>query len=215
MKVSRKVLLTLTGGLLCAVVPAGAQQQGPLRTGPPQAQRKAPLQWPNLEGRRLAFLLGVWEEKVSYAAASGEEKSEEGTGRWFARPALGRYIQFNYEGSGPLGNYRALGMLTFDRDALSFRMWWFDSEGGVGDYRGNFVDENTLTLEHRGKTEGRDFRERISYTRVSPMQVRTKIEQAWDSGEYKVYLEAVATRIGDRPPTGPGAVPQPQRPPGE
>ena len=186
-----KFMATIMAGIICLALPLGAQQeqrsmaplqgmQGPGRLGP--------------EGRRLAFLVGAWEEKVNYPGETPEPKHEAGTGRWFARPMMGRFLQFNYEGTGPQGPYRAFGVLAYDRETQSYRMFWFDDSGGVGDYRGNFVDENTLSLEHRGKVDGRDFRERITYTRVSPTEVRTTIEQAWDAGEYRVYLDAQATR---------------------
>ncbi|MBI3663453.1 MAG: DUF1579 family protein [Acidobacteria bacterium] len=210
MMVSRSILVrSVIVGLMCATLPVSAQQQEARPAGPVQGQRG-----PGPEGRRLAFLVGMWEEKVSYPAGSPEQKAEEGTGRWFARPMMGRYLQFNYEGTGSVGPYRALGVLAYDREEQNFRLFWFDDTGGVGDYRGNFVDENTLSLEHRGKVDGRDFRERISYTRVSPAEIHTKIEQAWEGGEYRVYLEAHASRTGG-PPQGPlRREPAPARPPG-
>ncbi len=190
-KGKRKV--TIIAGIICLALPLGAQQQQ-LPLAPPQAMQGPGR--PGPEWRRLAFLVGAWEEKVSYAGETPEQGSEGGTGRWFARPLMGRFLQLNYYGVGPQGLYRAFGVLTYDREAQSYRMLWFDDSGGVGDYRGNFADENTLSLEHRGRVDGRDFRERITYTRVSPTEIGTKIEQAWDAGEYRVYLDAQATRTG-------------------
>ncbi|MCL4523623.1 MAG: DUF1579 domain-containing protein [Acidobacteria bacterium] len=185
-------------GLVFLAAPGAAQQQASVRPqqGIPGPARLGP------EGRRLAFLVGAWEEKVRYPGETSGQKAEGGTGRWFARPLLGRFLQFNYDGVGPQGPYRAFGVLIYDGEAANYRMFWFDDAGGVGDYRGNFADENTLSLEHRGRVDGREFRERITYTRVSPGEVRTKIEQAWDAGGYRVYLEAQATRTG-APPQGP------------
>lgn len=188
-----KLKVTFIAGIICLALPLSAQQQ----------QRSlAPLQAvqdpgrPGPEWRRLAFLVGAWEEKVTYPGETPEQRNEGGSGRWFARPMMGRFLQFNYEGTGPQGPYRAFGVLTYDREAQSYRMLWFDDSGGVGDYRGNFADENTLSLEHRGRVDGRDFRERITYTRVSPTEIHTKIEQAWDAGEYRVFLDAQAARTG-------------------
>lgn len=184
-------------GIIC-LAQASSGQQGQRPVGSLQGMQGPGR--PGPEGRRLAFLVGAWEEKVTYLGESPEQKGEEGTGRWFARPVLGHFLQFNYEGTGPQGPYRAFGVLAYDRETQNFRLLWFDDAGGVGDYRGNFVDGNTLSLEHQGKVEGRDFRERISFTRVSPREIRTKIEQAWETGEYRVYLEAQATRTGGPPP---------------
>jgi hypothetical protein len=128
---------------------------------------------------------------------------------------MGRFLQINYEGTGPQGAYRALGVLAYDREMQSYRMFWFDDSGSIGDYRGNFADENTLSLEHRGRVDGRDFRERITYMRVSPTELRTKIEQAWDAGEYRVYLDAQATRTGVPPQRPVRREPPPAKPPGE
>jgi hypothetical protein len=173
-------------------------QQPPARPAPaPLTQAAEPR--PGPETRRLAYLVGAWEEKVRYPSDEPGQKEEEGTGRWFARPVLGRFLQFNYEGMTPQGAYHALGMLSYDREAQGYRLLWSDDAGGVGDYRGNFVDENILRLEHRGAVEGREFRERISFLCVSAGEVRTKIEQAWEAGAYRVYLEASATRTGAPP----------------
>lgn len=220
----RVALLLLIVLLLCSKL-ASAQQPPPSDArpqGPPAGQ---PGMGPQLENpragpehRRLAFLIGAWEEKVSYPGQS----DKDGTGRWFVRPALGLYLNFQYQGEGPQGNYRAFGILSYDRDAGNYRLLWFDDAGGIGDYRGNFVDENSLVLEHRGKVDGRDFRERITYTRVSPAQLRTKIEQAWESAEYQTYLDATATRTQMPQPGGPQRpfaprddAQRPQRPPAQ
>jgi hypothetical protein len=202
------VLFLLAGSLLA---PATLAQSAPQAQAPQDARPQQPAagqqmpQNPRIgpELRRLAFFLGVWEEKVTYPGA--EEKN--GTGRWVGRPALGNFLMINYEGSGPEGNYRALGMLGWDREEQTYRLWWFDDGGGVGEYRGSFAGENALTLEHHGKVDGRDFRERITYTRSAPGELRTKIEQAWGTAEYKTYLDAVATRTGDTPPGPPGKRP--------
>ena len=82
--------------------------------------------------------------------------------------------------------------MTWDREAQIYRLWWFDDAAGIGEYRGSFADANTLVLEHSGKVEGKAFRERIRYIRVSPTELRTKIEQAWQNGEFTTHLEAVA-----------------------
>jgi hypothetical protein len=178
--------------------------QAPARPQPPPVPG---LQRP--EHRRLAFLLGQWEEEVRYA---GQETP--GRGRWFARPELGLYLVIRYQGTGPQGPYGAFGILTYDAEGRNYRMWWFDSAGGTGDYRGNWQDETTLVLEHQGRVEGRAFRERISYTRVAPGEVRTRIEQAWDEGEFALFLEATARRTGDAPvpqaPAAPRRTPPPQ-----
>jgi hypothetical protein len=184
--------------------------------GAPLFAQQPPQQPPGLlnpragpEHRRLAFLLGAWEEKVIYPG----QAEKDGSGRWFTRPLLGMYLSFQYEGAGPQGNYRAFGVLAFDRDASGYRMMWFDDAGGIGDYRGHFTDDNTLSLEHRAKVEGRDFRERITYRRISATQVQTVIEQAWDNENYKTYLEASATRTGDAPPPGQQPLRRPNAPP--
>ena len=120
-------LRLLIAGLACAAIPLGAQQQAPSPLVPPQGQQG--LGRPGPEGRRLAFLVGKWQERVSYPAETPEQKNEEGTGQWFARPMLGRFIQFNYEGTGPQGVYRAFGILAYDREAQNFRLLWFDDSG--------------------------------------------------------------------------------------
>ena len=206
----RPVICVLAFFVIAANVEAQAPQNPPAQQPPPASPQGPQMpQNPRVgpEHRRLAMFLGVWDEKVTYPG----ESEKDGSGRWFARPALGMYAMMNYEGEGPQGRYRAIGLITWDREELAYRMWWFDDAGGVGEYRGNFTDEKTLMLEHRGKVDGRDFRERITYTRVSPTELNTKIEQAWGSGEYKTYLEASASRTADA--LAPGQqLGQPRRP---
>lgn len=175
-----------------------------------QAQGQPPPGRPQVapELLRLAFFVGAWQEEISYPGR--EEGANKGQGRWFARPEFARYLIFRYEGTGPEGEYRAMGVLTWDAESQAYRMWWFDDAGGIGEYRGQFRDENTLVLEHHGKVEGRDFRERITYTRAAPGEIRTKIEQAYGNEDYKPYLEATAKRTGEIPrPGGRGGPPQP------
>lgn len=212
MKQRSRLLGYLVSLVLIVTWPLSAQQP-PAQQSPAMPPTQPPGQALGPEPRHLAFLVGAWQEKVKYPAEAADQKDEEGTGRWFARPVLGRFLQFNYEGATPQGPYRALGMLTYDREAQNYRLLWFDDMGGVGDYRGNFTDQNTLSLEHHSKVEGRDFRERISFTRVSPGEVRTRIEQAWDVGAYHIYLEADATRIGPPPQGPPRAEPPLAKPP--
>ena len=184
MRRGRLLLLFFSLVLVCVTVRA---------QNPPQEPAARPRVGP--ESLRLAFLVGQWEEEITYPGR--EAGADKGHGRWFARPDLGRYLVFRYEGSGPEGEYRAMGVLTWDAEMQTYRMWWFDDGGGIGEYRGSFHDDNTLVLEHHGKVEGRDFRERISYTRLGPGEVRTKIDQAYGEEEFKPYLEAVAHRTGE------------------
>ena len=204
MRSTRIYRLFALSAALCVISFAAAAQQQALQQAP--LQDLPPLQRPLLgpEYTRLAFLVGAWEEAITYPGA----QMATGTGRWIARPVLGDFLMINYEGRGPQGPYRAQGVLTYDRELKLYRMWWFDDTGGIGDYRGIFVDMNTLVLEHQAKKDGRDFRERITYVRVAPGEVRTKIEQAWDAEEYKTSLEAVARR-GPGAMGGPGRGPRP------
>jgi hypothetical protein len=188
--------------LLCTLAFGVAIGQEP----PPLPPGKGPGAQPEL--RRIAFLMGQWEEDITYAGREGD--AAMGRGRWMARPAMGRFLMFNYEGEGPEGRYAAHGVLSFHAESQNYRMWWFDSSGGEAEYRGTLADEGTLVLEHRGTAEGKPFRERITYTRASPFEVRTRIEQAYGDEEYKLYLEAVARRM--RAPAGPRRMNRPPVP---
>lgn len=195
-------------GLICVLAPPlAAQTPAPQ---PPQGNPRLLA-----EHRRLAFLMGQWDEEITYAGR--EPADAKGQGRWQARPEMGLYLALRYEGWGPEGEYHAMGVLTWDREQQAYRLWWFDDAGGIGEYRGNFRDENSLVLEHHGKVDGRDFRERITYTRAAPGEVHTRIEQAYGNEDYKLYLEAVAHRTempqrpGARPMQRPGGNPPPPR----
>ncbi len=142
--------------------------------------------------RRLLFLAGEWEEKITYADAKPGE--EESTARWRANPVMGLYLNIQYGSGGPRGSYRAFGVLTYDKDQERYRLWWFDDAAGIGEYSGDFTDLNSLVLEHNGKVEGKAFRERMRYVRVSQDEVQTFIEQSWENGPFKPYAQAVAHR---------------------
>ena len=195
---------------ILSIVAAMARGQNPPGDQPAQAPPKA--QTGPAERMRLAFLVGAWEEEITYPGR--EAGADKGRGRWFARPDMGRYLMFRYEGSGPEGEYRAMGILTRDAATQRYRMWWFDDSGNVGEYSGDFVDDSTLVLEYRGQADGRPFRERISYRRAGPGQVQTRIEQAYGDEEYRIYLEATARRIEGplRRGAGPGPRPGPPQP---
>lgn len=159
----------------------------------PQQPPAAPPEAPRLPAahRPLAFLLGQWEEEIRYAGR--DEAASRGRGRWRAWPELGHFLAFRYEGRGPEGEYRAIGLLTWDGPQQAYRMWWFDDSGGVAEYRGQ-VRDAALVLEHLGQVDSRPFRERITYTRISADEVRTTIEQAYGTDPYHPYLDAVARR---------------------
>jgi hypothetical protein len=205
-----KSLAWKTPLLACAflLVVALGQGQNPPADRPAPPPPGAPQQ---AERMRLAFLVGAWEEEITYPGR--EAGADKGRGRWLARPDMGRYLMFRYEGSGPEGDYRAMGILTRDAATQKYRMWWFDDSGNAGEYTGDFVDENTLVLEYRGQADGRLFRERISYRRAGPGEVHTKIEQAYGDEEFRVYLEATAKRTEGPLRRGmgknPGPAPQP------
>jgi hypothetical protein len=156
--------------------------------------------------RRLAFLVGQWDEEVTRTDAKpGEEKSK---GRWTARPVMGFYLTIQYGANGPRGAYRAFGVLTYDQQQERYRLWWFDDAAGIGEYSGDFTDSNSLVMEHKGNVEGKAFRERIHFIRVSQDEVDTTIEQAWEKGVFKPYTQAVAHRVVDAQ-----APPRPAEPP--
>lgn len=167
-----------------------ASQQPPTQA---QAQGTGANPWTLEQHLRLVFLVGAWEEEITYA--DSKSSGSKVTALWSARPAMGLYLRFQYEETTPVQPYRAFGVLTYDREEQNYRLWWFDNVAGIGEYRGNFTDENTLVLEHSGAKGGKAYRERIRYTRVSPSEVRTHIERAEENGEFKPYLEAVARPV--------------------
>jgi hypothetical protein len=173
--------------LLAWGIAQGLSGQAPQQTQPLATEKH----------RRLAFLVGQWEEEVARADAKpGEEKAK---GRWAAPPVMGLYLTIQYGTNGPRGAYRAFGVLTFDQQQERYRLWWFDDAAAIGEYSGDFTDSNSLVMEHEGKVDGKAFRERIRFIRVSQDEVDTTIEQAWEKGPFKLYSEAVAHRLAEGP----------------
>ena len=144
------------------------------------------------EDQKLLTLAGAWQEDVRYAGDPGESPS--GKGRWVARPVFGLYLVLSYEGNGPEGDYHAHGVMAYDHEDRSYRLWWFDDASGIGEYTGAWKDDNTIVFEHKKITGGRPFRERMTSTRVSENELTTKVEQAWGTEPYKFFFEASARR---------------------
>lgn len=206
--------------------PAGAASPSPQGQGPQggagaraQGARAAQLSpFAGPEDERLAAWAGVWEESVRYAG--DPEDKPGGTGRWMARPFFGLYLVINYNGKGPEGNYNAHGVMAYDHETKSYRLWWFDDGANIGEYTGSWKDDHTLAFELKRTTGGKLFRERMTYSKISDDQVQTRIEQSWGTEPFKLYMEASAHRMSaadSQPGTGNEQGPRQQRrrqPPG-
>jgi len=183
------------------------RQQGqnpqPGAAGRPQAQRQPqPSPFAGPEDERLAVWAGAWEETVRYAG--DPEGQPSGSGRWSARPFFGLYLVINYNGKGPEGPYNAHGVMAFDHETKSYRLWWFDDGANIGEYLGTWKDDHTLVFELKRTSGGKTFRERMTYMRISEDAVETRIEQSWGAEPFKLYLEAAAHRM-NLPEGQPGA----------
>lgn len=193
-----------------------AQRQGQAAGGQRQqaqrAQQASPFAGP--EDERLAMWTGAWEESVRFAGDPEDKPS--GTGKWLARPFWGLYVVINYELKGPDGNYHAHAVMAFDHDAKTYRLWWYDDGANIDEYTGEWKDDKTLVFELKRTSGGKIFRERLTYSRASEDEVHTRIEQAFGTEPYKLYLESVAHRVAM--PEGQGNQQQQQqrrRPPGQ
>ena len=172
------------------------------------------------EDERLGIWTGAWEETVRFAG--DPEGKPSGSGKWLARPFYGLYVVTNYELKGPEGNYRAHAVMAYDHGLKTYRLWWFDDGANVNEYTGDWKDDNTLVFEMKRTTGGKVFRERITYSKASADEVHTKIEQAFGTEPFKLYLESNAHRIampegqGERNPLRQQQQQQPPRkqPPG-
>jgi hypothetical protein len=177
---------------------APPRQQGQNQPGGGAARGQGPRQpqpspFAGPEDERLAIWAGNWEETVRYAGDPEDKPS--GSGRWMARPFFGLYLVINYNGKGPEGNYNAHGVMAFDHETKSYRLWWFDDGANIGEYTGTWKDDQTLVFELKRTTGGKTFRERMTYMRVSDDQIQTRIEQSWGAEPFKMYLEASAHRF--------------------
>jgi len=192
---------------LALAEPPGEQQSGD--AAPPRQQAQTPAggsgagargsrgqqvsPFAGAEDERLSVWAGAWEETVRYAGDPEDKPS--GSARWLARPFYGLYLVINYMGKGPEGNYNAHGVMAYDHETKSYRLWWFDDGANIGEYTGNWKDEHTLVYERKRTTGGKTFRERMTYIHASDDQIQTRIEQAWGTEPFKVYLETAAHRI--------------------
>ncbi len=158
-----------------------------------QAKRTAEASpFAGAEDQRLAIWTGTWEETVRFAGDPEDKPS--GTGKWKATPFYGLYVVINYELKGPEGRYHAHGVMAFDHEAKAYHLWWFDDGANISDYTGTWKDDTTLVFELKRTSSGKIFRERITYTKPSDDEVQSKIEQAFGTEPFKLYLEASAHR---------------------
>ena len=175
----------------------GAEQQRPGQgagAGGQQAQRgPQPSPFAGPEDERLAMWTGAWEETVRFAGDPEDKPS--GSGKWRAAPFYGLYVVINYELKGPEGLYHAHGVMAFDHEAKAYHLWWFDDGANISDYTGTWKDETTLVFELKRTSGGKVFRERVTYAKPSDDEVHSKIEQAFGTEPFKLYLEATAHRM--------------------
>ncbi|HUJ41032.1 MAG TPA: DUF1579 family protein [Candidatus Acidoferrales bacterium] len=162
------------------------------------------------EDQKLAIWAGNWEETVRFAGDPADKPS--GTGRWRAMPFYGLYVVINYELNGPEGLYHAHGVMAFDHESKTYHMWWFDDGANIDMYTGTWKDDKTLVFEQKRTSNGKVFRERITYTKPGDDEIDTKIEQAFGTEPFKVYLEGTAHRMAfpGRPGEGGGGRRRPQ-----
>jgi len=159
-----------------------------------QVQRtQQPSPFAGGEDERLGVWTGTWEENVRFAGDTEDKPS--GTGKWTARAFYGLYVVINYEMKGPDGTYRAHAVMSFDHGAKTYRLWWFDDGANIDEYTGAWKDENTLVFELKRTTEGKSFRQRLTYSRASQDEIHTRIDQAFGTEPYKLYLESAAHRV--------------------
>lgn len=215
-------LLTWLAALALAAPPAlpaqGEAEQRPGQGAGAQGQlvQRAPQPSPfaGPEDARLAVWVGNWEETVRFAGDPEDKPS--GTGRWRAAPFYGLYVVINYELKGPEGLYHAHGVMAFDHEAKAYHLWWFDDGANINEYSGTWKDDTTLVFELKRTSGGKVFRERITYSRPTQDEIHTKIEQAFGTEPFKLYLEGSAHRMAL--PEGQGGnqprPPQRKRPPG-
>jgi hypothetical protein len=197
--------------------PVQGQGQGQGAGGGQQAQKPPqPSPFAGPEDERLAVWAGAWEETVRFAGDAEDKPS--GTGKWQARVFYGLFVVINYGMKGPEGNYNAHGIMVFDHELKTYRLWWFDDGANINEYTGKWKDDNTLVFELKRTSQGKVFRERLTYSHVSEDELHTRIDQAFGTEPFKLYLEAVAHRVAL--PEAPGAggnqqrqqQQQPQRP---
>ena len=199
---------------------AGGQEQGGGFRGRLQRQLQGqPSPFAGPEDQKLTIWTGNWEESVRFAGDPADKPS--GTGRWRAMPFYGLYVVINYELNGPEGLYHAHGVMAFDHETKTYHLWWFDDGANITNYTGTWKDEKTLVFEQKRTSKGQAFRERISYTKTTDDEIQTKIEQAFGTEPFKLYLEGTAHRMafpqgqgGQRPAQRrrPGGEQNPQNP---
>ena len=167
------------------------------------------------EDQKLAMWTGNWEETVRFAGDPADKPS--GSGRWRAMPFYGLYVVINYELKGPEGLYHAHGVMAYEHETKTYHLWWFDDGANINEYTGAWKDETTLVFEQKRTSNGKVFRERITYMKPSDDEIHTKIEQAFGTEPFKLYLEGTAHRAAFLEGQGEGGQQRPgqrRRPPG-
>ena len=186
---------------------AQPQQQGKLGQAVQRAPQPSPFAGP--EDEKLGIWTGNWEETVRFAGDAEDKPS--GTGRWRAAPFYGLYVVINYELKGPEGPYHAHGVMAFDHEAKAYHLWWFDDGANINEYTGAWKDDTTIVFELKRTNGGKVFRERITYTKPGDDEIHVKIEQAFGTEPFKLYLESSAHRVAMLEGQGGGNQQRPQQ----
>lgn len=172
-----------------------------------RAPQPSPFAGP--EDEKLSIWTGNWEETVRFAGDAEDKPS--GTGRWRAMPFYGLYVVINYELKGPEGPYHAHGVMAFNHESKAYHLWWFDDGANINEYTGTWKDETTLVFELKRTNGGKVFRERITYMKPGEDEIHIKIEQAFGTEPFKLYLESSAHRMAVLEGQGGGNQQRPQQ----
>ena len=113
---------------ICALSSFGAdEKQKGSEKKPAGAGMMAPK--PGPEARDLRVLVGTWTTNDTFEKIEGMMPGGEGTSTETVTPGPGGYsvIMHIKSTSGPMPNFRGMGVLTWDANEKAYKMAWVDS----------------------------------------------------------------------------------------
>ena len=152
-----------------------------------------PQEKPGPESQALGHFVGTWklEGKVSPGPMGpGGPFSGTETCRMLEG---GFHLMCDSKGTGALGNMTGHMVLSWDRNAKTYRFFGInnmpDAEFGTGTYKGS-----TWTFNSEMHMNGKKFRTRFVLVETSPTVHTAKFEMSEDGKQWVTFMEARSTK---------------------
>jgi hypothetical protein len=177
--------------LLAACVFVAAGFAAAAQTQPPEAPKPGP------EHKRLGFFVGKWkgtgEVKAGPWGPAGKVTSTD-TCEWFQG---GFAVVCRYEGQGPTGPARGIGILSYSAEEKVYTYYAVDNSAmTMTTVPKGTVQDNTWTYTDESMMGGQKFKSRATIKEISPTEQSFVLEIQGPDGKWAPMMESKSTKTG-------------------